>query len=110
MGHIHDFVILKNDNEEHWYECSCGEKEQKQAHQWDDGTIIKDATSKENGEKQFACTACGSTKMVSIPAVTADDNSNALRNGIIISSVAVAVCGGGFAAYWFVFRKKKIYT
>ena len=33
--HIHSYSFLKNDNTNHWYECSCGAKSEVQAHVYD---------------------------------------------------------------------------
>lgn len=36
-------------------------------HTWDKGRIIKEATSKENGEKKFTCKVCGTEKTEVVP-------------------------------------------
>lgn len=36
-------------------------------HKWDDGIVIKNATSTNTGEKKYVCTECGETKIVTIP-------------------------------------------
>lgn len=47
--------------------CSCGDK-QLEAHVWDAGTIIDEATATKDGTKQYICSVCGETKTVIIPA------------------------------------------
>ena len=36
-------------------------------HQWDDGVIVKKATSTEEGEKKYSCSRCGATESKMIP-------------------------------------------
>lgn len=47
--------------------CSCGDK-QLEAHAWDVGIIIDEATVVKNGTKQYTCSVCGETKTETIPA------------------------------------------
>lgn len=62
--------------------CSvCGEvlKEQEivpaKGHQWDDGAVIKKATSTKNGKKIFTCKVCGKTRIEEIK-VTGENKQN----------------------------------
>ena len=45
-GHTHDYSISNFDNENHWYECSCGEKAYVEAHSGGSATCAKKATCK----------------------------------------------------------------
>lgn len=72
-------------------------------HVYGDWTVTKEATRKEAGSQTKECTVCGNPVTEEIPA------KGGLSVGGIIAIVAgsvVAVGGGGFALYWFVFRKK----
>lgn len=40
------------------------------SHHWDDGTVTKESTCKDDGVKTYACTSCGETKTESIPKLT----------------------------------------
>lgn len=52
---------------DHQHTCSICEDVQKQAHTWDNGTVIKAATCKDPGTKKLTCTGCGATKEAPIP-------------------------------------------
>ena len=66
-GHEHSFSSKwYSDNEYHWHECSCGEKKDKAAHDWDSGVVTKEATETEDGEKVYTCIVCGGKKTVVI--------------------------------------------
>ncbi len=67
-AHKFDALVEKND-ETHTYQCSvCGKDNVAEAHTWDEGTVTKEATCKEAGEKEVKC-ACGQTKTVEIPVL-----------------------------------------
>mgnify|MGYP004649462015 CR=1 FL=1 len=56
----------KLNDSQHQRTCSaCGYVE-KTAHKWDGGKVIKAATCKEAGSREFSCTACKATKTESI--------------------------------------------
>ena len=58
----------KNDADNHWHECSCGDKTDTAAHsfKW---VVDKEATATEKGSKHEECTVCGYKKAaVEIPA------------------------------------------
>ena len=64
----HELNVLKQDAENHWYECSCGEQSgNREAHDFDEGVVIKQPTETEEGEKLFTCTTCGATNKTSVP-------------------------------------------
>ena len=45
-GHTHDYLTPNFDGENHWYECSCGEKAYVEAHSGGSATCAKKATCK----------------------------------------------------------------
>ena len=49
------------DKKEHWQECVCGHKVEVEAHAWDEGEVILEATEDAEGEMLYTCT-CGQTK------------------------------------------------
>jgi hypothetical protein len=68
-----------------------------------DWIVTKEVTRREEGERYRACTVCGARVYEVIPA-----HSLSIVAIVAISVGSVAVLGGiGFAAYWFIFRKKK---
>ena len=87
--HSHSFgTEWKYDGNYHWKECACGDKTLASAH----------VDSNANG----GCDICG--------AAMSENDKDGLGAGaivaIVLGSVAV-VCGGGFALYWFVLKKKR---
>ena len=72
IGHTHSFgEEWKHDENNHWHECSCGEKSDtaKHTYKW---VIDKVATGTEAGSKHEECTVCGYKKAnVVIPATDA---------------------------------------
>ena len=62
-SHTHSYgTEWKFDSNNHWHECSCGEKSSTAAHTWDSGTVTVQPTTDREGEKTFTCTVCGRTK------------------------------------------------
>ena len=95
----HDFgTEWKNDENNHWKECACGEKSEQGAH----------ADLDENG----ACDTCGRELSQETPEIKPDEpEKDGLSGGAIagIAVAGVAVAGmGGFAIFWFVIKKKTI--
>ncbi len=95
-AHTHG-TTWKTDANEHWNECVCGDKANKASH----------VDSDNNGK----CDTCDYEMSVGSeqPQPPSDDNGGLSAGaivGIVLGSIAV-VGGGGFAIYWFVFRKKR---
>ena len=67
--HTHSYGSdWKNDADNHWHECSCGDKADKAAHdfKW---VVDKEATATQKGSKHEECKVCGHKKAaVEIPA------------------------------------------
>ncbi len=59
----HTYNITKHDDNQHWNECSCGKKDDESVkdHAWDEGTVTKQPTESEEGERTYTC-SCGATK------------------------------------------------
>lgn len=60
----------KHDAKDHWHECTvenCGVKNQEEEHVFSDWTVVKEATTKEQGEKERTCTTCGYKETEKIP-------------------------------------------
>ena len=68
--HIHSYSSTwSSDANQHWHECSCGEKSAIAAHIPGEWIIDQEATSTMAGSKHKACTVCGYiTQTESIPA------------------------------------------
>jgi hypothetical protein len=50
------------DAEQHWHECSCGDKADAADHDWGEYIEETPATETEEGEEKTTCTICGETK------------------------------------------------
>ena len=70
--HEHDFNELRFDSENHWYECDCGEKEDVDAHEWNDGVVTAEASCEIDGVKTYTCSICNATKTERISATGHD--------------------------------------
>lgn len=67
LEHVHAFADeWKNDGENHWHECRCGEKSELSAHTWNEGEITLAPTYDAEGVKTFKCTACEYSKTESV--------------------------------------------
>ena len=63
QSHTHSYgTEWKSDNNNHWHECDCGEKNSIAVHTWDSGRVTVQPTTDKEGEKTFTCTVCGRTK------------------------------------------------
>ncbi len=59
---IHNFGVLKYDENEHWYKCSrCDETDNHQSHEFINYKSNKDATCLENGTETAKCERCDET-------------------------------------------------
>ena len=66
----HDYTQKYNETE-HWDECDCGDVQNKEAHQYGEWTVTKEATETESGEKEHTCTVCGYTQTAEIEKLPA---------------------------------------
>lgn len=63
LSHEHAYSETYDfDENDHWRTCSCNAITDKEAHIWDDGEILEDATVDKTGKKQYTCTVCDATK------------------------------------------------
>lgn len=62
-AHTHTFEenAWMSNEKYHWVQCSCGETEDMEAHEWDKGKVLKNPTKKQEGEIQYCCTVCKKT-------------------------------------------------
>ena len=60
--HTHSFVDYNSDEDYHWLECECGEKDQASKHGWDEGVVTTPAGEIEAGITTFSCQECGRHK------------------------------------------------
>lgn len=92
----------KNDEEDHWQECQCGEKANLAAHEFGQWVVTKEATASEQGSREKACQVCGYTVTETIPATGSDDvPKTSDENNIILWAammiVSSAACAGMMA-------------
>ena len=115
--HTHSYGSeWKNDADNHWHECSCGDKADKAAHdfKW---VVDKEATATQKGSKHEECRACGYKKTaVEIPATgtptepgkpTDSDSPQTGDNSNMILWIALLFVSGGVVIGITVYSKKK---
>ena len=89
----------KFDEESHYHECEhCHDKKDSASHEWDNGAITKEATTKEEGSKTYTCKVCGKEKVEAIAKKTGCNCQGTTQSIWFILSVL------GLA---FIIRKKK---
>ena len=66
---------LSYDDEGHWYACECGERSGVANHEWDEGTVIKEANCYETGVLHKTC-VCGAEENELIPIVHSLDHTS----------------------------------
>ena len=76
--HTHSYGSeWKNDADNHWYECSCGDKKDVAAHTANDWIIDTPATATTSGSKHKECTVCGYTMTTeTIPATGGGEHTH----------------------------------
>ena len=115
--HTHSYGSeWKYDADNHWHECSCGDKADKAAHdfKW---IVDKEATATQNGSKHEECKVCGYKKAaVEIPATgtptepgkpTDSDSPQTGDNSNMILWIALLFVSGGVVIGITVYSKKK---
>ena len=115
--HTHSYGSeWKYDADNHWHECSCGDKADKAAHdfKW---IVDKEATATQNGSKHEECKVCGYKKAaVEIPATgtptepgkpTDPDSSQTGDNSNMLLWIALLFISGGAVIGITVYSKKK---
>ena len=115
--HTHSYgSAWKNDADNHWHECSCGDKADKAAHdfKW---VVDKEATATKKGSKHEECKVCGYKKAaVEIPATgtptepgkpTGPDSPQTGDNSNMILWIALLFVSGGIVIGITVYSKKK---
>ena len=113
--HTHSYGSdWKNDADNHWHECSCGDKADKAAHdfKW---VVDKEATATQKGSKHEECKVCGYKKAaVEIPATgtptepgkpTGPDSPQTGDNSNMILWIALLFISGGVCTALTVKRK-----
>ena len=76
--HTHSYGSeWKNDADNHWHECSCGDKADKAAHTAGEWIIDTPATTTTSGTKHKKCTVCGYTMATeTIPATGGGEHTH----------------------------------
>ena len=72
-------------------------------HTYGEGVVVKEATKKEEGVKEFTCTVCGHKLQESIDKLPAKLTPIAIVGIVIL--VAAVVCGASFGIYWYVKKR-----
>ena len=76
--HTHSYGSeWKNDADNHWHECSCGDKKDTAAHTAGEWIIDTPATATTSGTKHKKCTVCGYTMTIeTIPAIGGGEHTH----------------------------------
>jgi ribosomal protein L37E len=77
-SHEHVWDSWGGDDSYHWKECKAegcyvsdnSDKDSYGEHQWDEGTVTKEATEEEAGVRTYTCAVCGQTKTEQIPVIS----------------------------------------
>lgn len=58
--HTHNYHrdVWRTDTSSHWYQCDCGDTEDLEDHEWNEGKIITKASKTTAGTIQYTCTIC----------------------------------------------------
>lgn len=87
--HEHSFDKFEAvDEQYHKLSCECGE-EKIEAHRWDDGEIITEATETAEGEIRFTCEECAHTAIEIQPKLPAEPTSEPAKKGIGAKMITV---------------------
>ena len=79
--HVHNFgKDWKADGENHWHECSCGEKSSVGKHEFSNWVVDVEATETQSGSKHADCNVCGYHLTVEIPPVSSQHTHEYLSN------------------------------
>ncbi len=96
----------KSDTDNHWQECTCGEKSESKKHTFGDWKVTKEATETKDGSKERTCSVCNYKQTQKIPATdsssdTGDNTSLILLGSLLVISLA------GILALVFIPKMKK---
>ena len=82
LPHTHRYLdTWTSDDDYHWHGSACGHEDEVkdlEEHGWDEGKVTKVPTCEANGEKTFACTTCGKTK---VEPISKDMNAHSYQEG-----------------------------
>ena len=65
--HVHSYGDWTSDKDNHWHECTCGEKADISAHTWGEWEVTKEATETQKGEQKRSCSICNYVETKDIP-------------------------------------------
>ncbi len=78
-----------SDENNHWHECECKDKESLESHEFGNWNVVKSPTKKENGIEERICNICGEKQTRQIPKVS--DNTGLILSIVIPSSIGLLV-------------------
>lgn len=92
LGHAYG-AWTKVDDEKHQRTCAtCGDVETV-AHNWNSGTVTKEPTCVDAGEKKFACTDCNAERTEVMPATGVHEHNQYVDNLDDKTHTATCACG-----------------
>ena len=101
----HTYGEFQKDASKHWKECACGDKGEEAAHTFGDWTTTKNPGVGVEGSKERACSACGHTETVKIPATTNPSTGDSAQ--ILLWTVLLLVSACGLLAVFVIIPAKK---
>lgn len=103
----HDYgMTYKNDAENHWKECGCGDAIEKSAHTLSEWTVIKEASTTEKGSKERTCSVCGYKEVEELPVLAVVSPKTGDYNNLYLWIALLAISCLGVVEV--VARKKRI--
>lgn len=76
------------DGENHSSICSRCQKTIIEPHSWDEGEVIKEATTSQTGEMRYTCTVCKATKTEPIPRLSSSSGGGSSSGSYTVSVVS----------------------
>ncbi len=82
----------EKDGDSHWHKCICGARKDKEAHKEDKGTVTKEPSVKEPGERTFRCNVCGCIlRTEEIPIINTGNLEKEIQLGDNVPDIRVPV-------------------
>ncbi|MBQ8292770.1 MAG: hypothetical protein IJX78_03045 [Bacilli bacterium] len=93
LGHTHAYTE-KHDENNHWEECTCGEKQNVETHKYDEGVVTKEPTVDAEGEKKYTC-ECGYEKLETLPKLEDNKEKGCKKDlsALVVGVISLAVVG-----------------
>jgi len=108
--------FVRDDAADHEYDADCdafcnvcGEERTAAAHTFGSWKTDREPTYNIMGRKSRSCTKCGHTEYDHIPVLVVEKAADGVSAGVVVAITIpsiLALAAGGFAAFWFGYKKK----